>query len=413
MKIQVFCPNGHKLGVPESMQGKRIHCPKCQAMVLVPQSSESRIVLSWFVKDNTGKKYGPISDEMLMKWYFEGRLAGTYIQQVGHKDWVRPDSVLGGLPKPPSVNSQNNKVLVQQLARDNKEILPFIKEMMMDLFYEHPFLEAVVEIDSLVEELDSITDDKIRAQKVGDTLKSIAEIFKYDYVKEWQDCIIYSIQDFLLLVNDEIRINFREYRHYLTHKLIVNQEKRINSIMKDLNNIFIAKENSIDNLVIKFGKICQLYPKWRSTMTRSPLLDWTIDFLERFLSGSIGMGYGGIYEDWRADCDTENIENFCNLLGDWEDSLRLYLQRMELSLSAFFHQVLCDVKGLWEDVSSGIYKYACKGKPIQDICKAMRLSKKKLASVDFESAEDIIRRLREKGISYKTECNIRSMLGMS
>ena len=76
MPIEVQC-NGcqRRLRVPDRVAGKRIKCPKCQAVIGVPTAPEAEAdTATWQVQTEEGETYGPVSRAELDDWVADGRV---------------------------------------------------------------------------------------------------------------------------------------------------------------------------------------------------------------------------------------------------------------------------------------------------------------------------------------------------
>lgn len=65
MAVRVSCPNGHTLNLDEALAGKRVKCPKCQALVLVPGGQKETAVTAAAPKAKAGAvtKRKPVDDD--------------------------------------------------------------------------------------------------------------------------------------------------------------------------------------------------------------------------------------------------------------------------------------------------------------------------------------------------------------
>lgn len=114
MPIEVTCGGcERRLRVPDKTAGKKIKCPKCSAVIQVPEAIEVEEPIeelpdlessplespadesppatgpeSWFLKTDEGEDYGPVSRAELDVWAAEGRLnADCQVLQEGADQW--------------------------------------------------------------------------------------------------------------------------------------------------------------------------------------------------------------------------------------------------------------------------------------------------------------------------------------
>lgn len=110
MPVDVTCTNcAKKMRVPDTAAGKRIKCPKCQAIIGVHDPTASTVPVGmpvgapvvapvgvpvgvpvelWHLKTDDGQMYGPISRADLDLWYTEGRLnLNSQVLRHGGEQW--------------------------------------------------------------------------------------------------------------------------------------------------------------------------------------------------------------------------------------------------------------------------------------------------------------------------------------
>lgn len=123
MSIEVKCDGcQRRLRVPDSTAGKRIKCPKCQAIIQVPAEAESPSASAptaapaaapsaaemWTVKTADGESYGPVTKAELDEWRHGGRLdSETQLLRQGSAQWqwasdVYPDLEEGAKESQPA-----------------------------------------------------------------------------------------------------------------------------------------------------------------------------------------------------------------------------------------------------------------------------------------------------------------------
>lgn len=97
MPIDIVCSGcQRKLRVPDRVAGKRIKCPKCEAVVAVPASSSSESSpgkaasseKKWYMKGENGQRYGPVPKAELDGWVKEGRITSeSQVLEEGSDQW--------------------------------------------------------------------------------------------------------------------------------------------------------------------------------------------------------------------------------------------------------------------------------------------------------------------------------------
>ena len=93
MPVDVTCGScQRKMRVPDTAAGKRIKCPKCQAIIDVPGPASAVpmgvAVEMWHLKTDDGQTYGPVSRADLDLWQAEGRLNNdSQVLRVGADQW--------------------------------------------------------------------------------------------------------------------------------------------------------------------------------------------------------------------------------------------------------------------------------------------------------------------------------------
>jgi hypothetical protein len=92
MPIELVCTEcQRRLRVQESVGGKRIKCPKCQAILRVPEpgvSPAAGLSDAWHLKTADGSTYGPVPKLELDQWLGEGRMdANCQLLQEGAPAW--------------------------------------------------------------------------------------------------------------------------------------------------------------------------------------------------------------------------------------------------------------------------------------------------------------------------------------
>lgn len=82
MPIDLVCSGcQNKLRVGDQNAGKRVRCPKCQAVVEVPADA-------WYLKTPDGEDYGPVPRTELDEWFNEGRItAECQLLREGSDQW--------------------------------------------------------------------------------------------------------------------------------------------------------------------------------------------------------------------------------------------------------------------------------------------------------------------------------------
>ena len=93
MPLEIECPAcQRKFRVPDSAAGKKIRCPKCQGAIEVPGSATAAAPATgngeWYLKDEEGNSYGPVSRLALEQWLEDGRItADCQLLAVGSQQW--------------------------------------------------------------------------------------------------------------------------------------------------------------------------------------------------------------------------------------------------------------------------------------------------------------------------------------
>jgi hypothetical protein len=125
MPLEITCTGCQKrLRIPDKFAGKRVKCPKCQAVLQIPkpesadaasaspQSAPEAAASSppdrWYLKTEDGEDYGPVPKKELDQWFDEGRVtADSQILRDGSDQWQWASDVYPQLestsgPAPPS-----------------------------------------------------------------------------------------------------------------------------------------------------------------------------------------------------------------------------------------------------------------------------------------------------------------------
>jgi predicted Zn finger-like uncharacterized protein len=90
MPLDIECTGCQRqFRVPDSAAGKKIRCPKCQSAIDVPRAEATKApVCTWYMKDEDGKSYGPITRAELDRWCDDGRVtADCQLLQAGSQQW--------------------------------------------------------------------------------------------------------------------------------------------------------------------------------------------------------------------------------------------------------------------------------------------------------------------------------------
>ena len=93
MPIEVTCGGcSRRLRVPDRTAGKKIKCPKCEAVIEVPdpqaEAESAAAAESWYLKTDEGEDFGPIPRPELDQWAAEGRLnADCQVLKEGAEQW--------------------------------------------------------------------------------------------------------------------------------------------------------------------------------------------------------------------------------------------------------------------------------------------------------------------------------------
>jgi predicted Zn finger-like uncharacterized protein len=96
MSLEIECPACHgKFRVPDSAAGKKIRCPKCKGAIEVTAAADAPKPLTspakngeWYLKDEEGNSYGPVSRTALDQWLADGRItADCQLLAVGSGQW--------------------------------------------------------------------------------------------------------------------------------------------------------------------------------------------------------------------------------------------------------------------------------------------------------------------------------------
>src|SRR5262245_4844145 len=109
MPVDVTCGGcSRKMRVPDTAAGKRIKCPKCQAVIAVPGAGEPAVprgvaLEMWHLKTDDGQIYGPVSRADLDLWQTEGRLNNdSQVLRVGADQWQWASDLYPQLAAAPS-----------------------------------------------------------------------------------------------------------------------------------------------------------------------------------------------------------------------------------------------------------------------------------------------------------------------
>ena len=125
MAIEVDCTGCKKrLRVEDKHAGRRVRCPECQAVSMVPQSvvgedetgpdsdSAEQDSSNWHLQTPEGQIYGPVPKSELDSWVAEGRVsAACQVRQRDERDWHSAADVypiLLVIPSPSAVQLSSN-----------------------------------------------------------------------------------------------------------------------------------------------------------------------------------------------------------------------------------------------------------------------------------------------------------------
>lgn len=106
MPIELTCAKCKRiLRVPDGSVGKKVRCPQCEEVILVPSSTAAPPtkpqVAMWHVKTTDGGKYGPIPKHELDQWFTEGRLtADSQVLRDGADQWQWASEIYPQLKSP-------------------------------------------------------------------------------------------------------------------------------------------------------------------------------------------------------------------------------------------------------------------------------------------------------------------------
>ncbi len=104
MPIEITCQHCNKrLRVKDSVAGKRIKCPQCQEIFLVPKQGGN-----WFVQTPDKEEYGPIPRSEVDEWFAEGRITSdTQLLEEGAEQWQWASDIFPTLSTPDSAGSSS------------------------------------------------------------------------------------------------------------------------------------------------------------------------------------------------------------------------------------------------------------------------------------------------------------------
>lgn len=427
MSIQFFCPHGHRLNAPDTFAGRKITCPKCNSIVYVPEktsntslsvnSAKSLQPQNWFVRTYEGDFYGPISTRVLQTWYLEGRLHNATIQKEGTSSWISPDSIFEQAKPPvysrpqPASTQDHNAIL--RIKNDFQDILLFYKECLCVHMRLNPFHIACYFFGQAIESLNDYSQPDERVSCFENAFSEASTVLNDNDIQSWNSNLYNTICSSLGQLIELCEKAFPDYRIYLGSDWAREPKQHLNDICCNLYNQVYSLIPLQNNIINEYNAMCELFPKWRAPLERTGILEGILAFAAGFFGGELGCLGAAAYSGFRDELDSNNIDQFSAHLQNWMENTGVFMENLENIFYPMLEQLMGVVETALDDYLKGLILFAQKGGNVQKVFNFIHTPTEIISDEEERNFfETVFNNLRESGLSYKSERNLREMIGL-
>lgn len=151
-------------------------------------------------------------------------------------------------------------------------------------------------------------------------------------------------------------------------------------------------------------------------MSRSGVWEYVIGFAAGLLGGDLGVVGAHVWDDWRNKSDQEFLQSFSSAVDQFAQAAFSFMQNTESVVVPVLDQILSEFAEHSEAVNSGLERLVRRGVSIEPVFRALHYPDSDQSVVDDDVRqflEIVLNNLRENGLSYDSERNIREICGIS
>ena len=443
MAIEVSCTNcGRRLRAPDSALGKKGRCPHCKTPLIVNAESVGDDASSevWYVRARDGsEQHGPLSFSVLERWAAEGRITSDCeIYCYGWGEWKAACDVFPCLPrtepatKPPtppirqkSVSAKSNRAyhhsinpnqhldVMARFRQDKADVLMFMVEFVRVCIRANPIHLSIAYLSGGLSQVTDATPHAEIAAIVGHALRESDLSNGTETYDELTQTVVQLVAR-----------SFSESRKPYDAALSADVDLQISADQWEyaarfhadrFAQIFSSHRDEIKLIQRHFCQIQKYYPRYRDIMTRTGVVEFIVGAAAAFFAGALGMFGAELWDNWRGADDNTFLQKFKAALDEFETSTMAFTQNLETQLEPSIQQYYEDVNDCLEEVIGRLPRLAERGHDLEIIYERVR----ETFGEDCDKPEQIhmfelvLERLRQTGISRRSEQNLRSLLRMT
>lgn len=309
--------------------------------------------------------------------------------------------------------SQKARKQLEQLKQDLCDVNLYVEEMFRLVVRLNPISHQVFHFDTILEEIETKHSGNEIANIVDEAVNSINMDNLHSQFAHFNREVISSIHGLF----DERTLFEKELSRYRKYVKLIDISTKIDIILKKMEAA-IQFYNDRDLMQIKNHSdlIKENTPKYRSIITRTGFMDFTIGFASGFMGGMLagplghaaseqGMRY---WDNWRSSTENDFINWFSSLITTFINYGRNFADYMESSSQHVINEIIQLYSEQTLAIIEGLNKAALDGVNIDEAYQKIRTFGRD-SSIDPDQkyfSKIILNNLREKGLSIQSEKNL-------
>lgn len=302
--------------------------------------------------------------------------------------------------------------LLRRLRQDGVDSAWLTREALLVAIRLSPPNFAAQRFYEILSSIDDNTPGPTRAALFGQALDETPGFLDPVALEEWKGKVGNLASLVVQGTRESLDLAMPGWQEHIAHPWIQCPEAHAQQIRLRLEQTITPHLGNLSLILEKHQQMREFLPRYREIMSRSEGWNFVVGLAAGFFGGQLGVLGTQLWEGWKAKSDQDFVQAFSVAADEFEKQALMFLQNTEASARPVVDQVVTELTKCSEAVASGIEQFARQGHPIEPVFHKLHFPAHGVDVDARQFLELVLSNLREQGISYESERNLREICGL-
>lgn len=312
---------------------------------------------------------------------------------------------------------------LQRLRRDAEDSGRLIREMLLIFVHRNSVKRAAHIFFELINPINEKNTPRPNAAAIYEQALSEAKlVLDTDALEQTKLLVSSLVTEVVASARKKLDRTLPNWRKFVSHSWIERPEEHAQQVNEQFMGAMSSQISDITEIQQKYQQLSDLYPRYKRILLKGGGWGHVVGAAAQYIPDDFGViaavgvvGAMGLraFEGWRAKSDQEFLQSFDVAVEEFSQGANLFTQKIEAAIVPVVDQFVSEFREQCDAVNIGLERASLKGISIEAIFRALHFADDPVVDDEEKQlVELVISNLREQGMSYQSEQNIREMCGL-